>query len=405
MKIGIVVPVCSKEFYDGLCNKMHVKPAKHAQDFWSLMIKGISSNIAAAVDVFSSIPISANSHKKCIWTYKQENRAEAHFNYIPFINLPILRQICLFISTFVLVFLWGIRNRNEKRTLLCDVLLIPQFSASIIAGRILDIKIVGVINDIPLCIMQNTKVPGGFIIRIIRNIHRRLILSWISGCDGYVLQTDMMNSLLNQRNKPYIVVEGMVDEASSNKENSMEEKYDSPVIVCEGALHENNGVLKFIQAFINASLKDVELWVYGDGDAVQKITEIVMANDSIRFFGVVPDSVMTSVEMRAHLLVNLELSNKESTKYLFPSKIIEYMASGTPVLTTHLESIPTSYTPHLFTFEDESEEGMAETLRNTMGKPMSQLHEKGAAAKLFILNEKNNIIETKRILELLRALQ
>ena len=60
----------------------------------------------------------------------------------------------------------------------------------------------------------------------------------------------------------------------------------------------------------------------------------------------------------ATLLINPRFSNEEYTKYSFPSKNMEYMASGTPILTTKLPGMPKEYYEYIYLFEEESIEGM-----------------------------------------------
>ena len=52
-------------------------------------------------------------------------------------------------------------------------------------------------------------------------------------------------------------------------------------------------------------------------------------------------------------------------------------------------------------FEDESVAGMARTLEHVLSLPKEELHAKGAAAKEFVLREKNNVVQTKRIVEMI----
>ena len=59
--------------------------------------------------------------------------------------------------------------------------------------------------------------------------------------------------------------------------------------------------------------------------------------------GNLPSEQVFEYEKKAKLLVNLRDPSVELTKYAFPSKILEYMSSGSAVLTTKLEGIPNEY--------------------------------------------------------------
>lgn len=53
-------------------------------------------------------------------------------------------------------------------------------------------------------------------------------------------------------------------------------------------------------------------------------------------------------------------------------------------------------------FEDESVEGMVRTLEWVLSLPKGGLRSKGASSQEFVLREKNNVGQAKRILEMIR---
>jgi len=71
-------------------------------------------------------------------------------------------------------------------------------------------------------------------------------------------------------------------------------------------------------------------------------------------------------------------------------------------LTTKLLGMPEEYYDYVFLFDDESLEEMARTMEWILNLPKEELHAKGAAAKEFVLREKNHIVQAKRIVDLLR---
>ena len=79
---------------------------------------------------------------------------------------------------------------------------------------------------------------------------------------------------------------------------------------------------------------------------------------------------------------------------------MEYMASGTPVLTTKLPGMPEEYNDYVYLLEEETEEGVAEALRDILARPKEELHQKGLAAKKFVMEEKNNCVQAKKVLEM-----
>ena len=79
------------------------------------------------------------------------------------------------------------------------------------------------------------------------------------------------------------------------------------------------------------------------------------------------------------------------------------MVSGTPILTTKLPGMPEEYYPYIYMFDNETVEGYADTLKYVLSKPNEELQNKGKVAKEFVLQKKNNIFQTKRIMDLINA--
>ncbi len=77
------------------------------------------------------------------------------------------------------------------------------------------------------------------------------------------------------------------------------------------------------------------------------------------------------------------------------------MASGTPVLTTVPPGMPKEYYPHVYLMPDESPEGIAKALEEVLANSDEALFQKGSGARRFVLEEKNNVIQAKKLLDML----
>jgi glycosyltransferase involved in cell wall biosynthesis len=80
---------------------------------------------------------------------------------------------------------------------------------------------------------------------------------------------------------------------------------------------------------------------------------------------------------------------------------MEYMASGTPVLTTRLTGMPGEYYPYVDFIEEESADGIASALKTVLEHSDEELFRKGQAARAFVLEGRNNVVQAKRILDML----
>jgi glycosyltransferase involved in cell wall biosynthesis len=124
----------------------------------------------------------------------------------------------------------------------------------------------------------------------------------------------------------------------------------------------------------------------------------------ISYFGVVPNKVVIADQIKASLLVNPRPSNLELAKFSFPSKNMEYMVSGTPLLTTALPGMPGEYYEHVYIIQNENALGIYQSLNQLLALPKEELHMKGNKAKQFVLEKKSNSVQALRVFNLVMKL-
>ena len=171
-----------------------------------------------------------------------------------------------------------------------------------------------------------------------------------------------------------------------------------------GSLNKIHGIEYLVRGFIKADLSNAELHIYGDGDFVPEIKKIEIEHKNIKYHGVKLNQEIVKEEVKATLLINPRPTNQEFVKYSFPSKNMEYLVSGTPLLTTRLPGMPMEYYPYIYTIDAETDEGLCKTLRVLLSKSKQELHEKGKRAKMFVLENKNENIQGKKIVLLLNVI-
>lgn len=149
--------------------------------------------------------------------------------------------------------------------------------------------------------------------------------------------------------------------------------------------------------------ENIRLKLFGSGPFVDELKERYCKEDKrVMYMGVAPNKEVVEAELAASLLVNPRPTHEEFTKYSFPSKNIEYMASGTPLLTTKLPGMPKEYYPYVFLIENETTEGYSQALAEALTKTDEELFEYGARAKSFVLDKKNSCEQARRVIELIK---
>jgi len=380
MKIIYVSSLVSNSKIRYIIDNSNQKPLQSIQRYHRLVCEGLVNN-DCEVKTISAIPMSDKISNQKIWFEKKEVENRVNYQYIPFINLPIFRQLCLLLFTILLV-LKEIIFSKEKPIFICDILNTTISSTTWIICKLFGIKCSAIVTDLPKDMTGSNKLSV-----IINKFFE-------TKYDYYILLTLQMNKVVNPYKKPYIILEGICDKLTLN-ENKSKEKY----IMYAGGLKEEYGLKYLIEGFKEANIPDLKLYIYGTGEMEEYLNNL---NDkNIVYKGVLKNDEVIKEEQNATLLVNPRFSKEEYTKYSFPSKNMEYMSTGTPVLTTKLRGIPKEYNNYTYIIDEESPKGIKRKLKEIIKKSKEELKIFGEKARNFVLENKNKSVQAEKIVKML----
>jgi len=149
--------------------------------------------------------------------------------------------------------------------------------------------------------------------------------------------------------------------------------------------------------------KNYSLVLCGSGDSVSEIKEL-SKHYNINYLGSLPNEEILELQRKATLLINPRLDEGEYTKYSFPSKIIEYFASGTPTMMYKLSGIPEDYYKHCFCLISSDPKSIANQIDEVLNLDIEYRQSVGIAAQNFIIENKNPKVQCNKILNLLTYL-
>jgi len=396
-KILYISPLCSKKVLDCIFSNSSVKPGLAVQKFHRLIVEGLSMHEKeCCVETLSAISITSSSNRRYFWNIASEIDGNIRYNYIPMINLPVLKSIIIFINSFFKLAFLILSYRQKEKIILCDILYLPLAMTVFLASKIFSVKCVAIVTDLPGLMIGDSVIRTSRVNTICNNITYYIL----SRFDGYVLLTKEMNNKVNSRHKPFLIMEGLVDISMETSDNSLINKKEEIILLYAGGLYEKYGIKNLIEAFMQLKGENLRLHLYGPGEMERDMPYYTNLDKRIVHLGVVPNDVIIKKELEATLLVNPRPSNEEFTKYSFPSKNMEYMVSGTPIVTTPLSGMPIEYYDYIYLFSDETVSGLVKTLKYLVSLDGEELHKKGEQAKEFVLKTKNNMVQANRILNL-----
>ena len=278
------------------------------------------------------------------------------------------------------------KNTKKYDLVVVDVLSPLASFPVLLASKLFSIKSVGIITDLPQYIGNGKK-------NINRLLFEVLVNAVICMCSSYVLISKNMVPLFS-KNKPAIVIEGLC-EYRGKIDKIIDKKYIN--IVYTGSIQKAYGIITLIKAFKQISNDNIYLNIY----SVDKGSEdyYKMLDKHVRDNGCLSYEEIVKVQNEATILVNPRPTQAEYTKFSFPSKLLDYLNSGTITFTTHLPGIPKEYDDYFNYFESDDVQGIKNGLLFAINN-IEELQNKAQRGKDFVSKNKNIVVQTKRILDL-----
>jgi glycosyltransferase involved in cell wall biosynthesis len=351
--------------------------------------------------VLSFEPVPAFPRSKVLWVRRRHQTiAGIPVTLLPYINLPGIKLVQVGVQAFIFLCATGVRKTLRSRAApklvaLCYNASLPFGPFVLLAARLTGAVAVVTLNDV--------FVPGEL---VPNNVWRRLdfviMKSILPRFDGFIAVTDRIMSELAP-GRTYVRVEGgiaedLVRERFAGRQKS-EEKF---VIGVAGSLTKSNGILEILEAFQLLEGDKWRLRIAGTGPLNAEVEGAVARDQRIAWLGSIPFASVLDLYSEADVLINMRLTKRIKSDFFFPSKMMEYLASGTPVITTCTGHAEEEYGSFAFLVRDESAVGLARVVRQVASKPPDELRAYGARARSYMCANKSWRVQGRRIAEHIR---
>lgn len=361
---------------------------------WNI-VKGLDENLKEPVKILNSLYIGSfpKRYKKMfIPSYPFNHTENANDFNVGFCNLSGYK---IFSRQYTLkrkVKQW-INNTSEKKVIIAYAMTDVMLSALAYAKK-QDKNIITclVVPDLPQ--FMNTKANVSFLYKTLKSIDIKLQESKFKYIDSFVFLTEQMNEKIGAKN--YTVVEGIANDFYINSEPTND---TNKTVVYTGGLNLKYGISNLVDAFMKIDDPDYRLILCGSGDAVPYIKQCQSIDSRIDYRGLLPHNEILLLQMSATVLVNPRQNNEEFTKYSFPSKTMEYMLSGKPVVMYKLDGIPNDYDEFLNYVENDSVIALRDKIFEVCNLTKSERDKMGIKARNYVLNEKSSIKQVQKIID------
>lgn len=327
---------------------------------------------------------------------------------VPFVNLAPVKAVTAGAALLPALVRWAWRNRGRPRAVLLYNVSLPPGAVSVLAGRLTGTPTFAVVADI--------QVPGsGFVPdNLLRRLDYRLQTGTLPHLDGLVVLTRRMVSDFAP-GRPWLLVEGGVpddavaapaDSAADGPDGADEaEAGEAPVVfMYSGSLTDLKGVPLLLAGFERARGAHLRLWIAGGGPLQAEVQAAAARDPRIRWLGSLTHDEVMRAYAGVDVFVNPHSTRHASARYLFPSKLLEYLSYGRPVITTcNTPEVREEYGEVGYVMEREDPAELAALMERVGAMTPRERRERGARCRALVAERKTWNLQGRRILEFIRA--
>lgn len=305
------------------------------------------------------------------------------------LNVSLIKQLWT-IVTMTLAVVKNVRKNKGKTTL-----IIPYM----VFRHVLTAKLIKILcgRKIEVClVVPDVFFPQNRILKLFNRWAEKIAVSF----DSFVLYTKAMANYLHVEGKKHIVIEGFLKITTA----PISLPKDKFIVCYTGSLNVKYGIMRLVQAFQYIKKNDIELHLYGAGDADSQIKEYSRKDERIKFYGLVPKKQATDALHKSSLLINpRNATDGEYVQYSFPSKDIDYLASGIPCVLCKLPGMPKEYYSYFFDAGDGSSMSLSKAIMEVYKLDTTSRTEFAKRAQSFIRERMDLKHQAQQIVEMINS--
>jgi hypothetical protein len=347
-----------------------------SNNFHQLLIKGFRNN-NRSFRVYSALPINNKNSKFFFIRPKSQNK----INYLFILNVPILKQLLIFFQSFFITLL------SRKKIILVDLVLGAITWGAFFGAKFSGKKVISIITDFPEYLPRPKKGLHVFIDKIVlNNSFFYIILS---------KGMEVKAPILKNRN---IVIDGLI-ELPKNLPEIKKTEQNNIIFTYTGSIFKNYGLKELCFSFMRIVQNNVELHIYGKGDYYESLLDYAKSDKRIKIYPQIGKSEILIVQKQASFLINPRSPLHEFSNFSFPSKNLEYLASGIPTIFFNLPFMDSIYFDLASVIPIEQADDFAPFLNTILKTDYNLLLSKSENARNYVMNFKNPQFQVNKIIE------
>jgi glycosyltransferase involved in cell wall biosynthesis len=146
----------------------------------------------------------------------------------------------------------------------------------------------------------------------------------------------------DSRARPALHLDGGVDGSRMDAEATPRPAGQPRVVLFSGAMNRWAGATQLVEAFRGVRDRDVELWLCGHGRNPD-VVAAAAGDERVRLLGLLSETELARVQAQADVFVNPRPPELPDNRSNFPSKVLEYLTWGRPVVSTWTDGLAPEY--------------------------------------------------------------
>ncbi|WP_096779596.1 glycosyltransferase family 4 protein [Zobellella denitrificans] len=375
--LGFTIP---DEDIQTICENDQQMPIQTHKFAWNFV--DCLSKAGIDVELVSSEPVSNYPRYKKIFFKGGLNDCKGYkLQKLFFINVLVFKHITRLFSSIISLF-----SINKKKSF--DIVFVhgvhsPYLVSSWLFCFLLKKKFVAILTDPPGVIIGS----DGAFSRFLKKIDVLIVRTLLSKADGVIAVAPGLIENLSLDTES-IILEGFVEPSKALLSKSFSNKQETVNFLYAGGLFKEYGINEFVDAFSSCKLDNITLTVLGKGSSAEYIQGVSDKDPRIKYLGFKSGDELDGLFSGADVFVNPRMKDGYIENLSFPSKLLEYLSFGKPVLTTKLNSIPSDYDEFFIYFDSDNVTDFREKIEAVASMSKSELFTLGDKGKKFSLSQK-----------------
>lgn len=318
---------------------------------------------------------------------------------VPTLNIKLLKNLYWGLWFYFYVRKWAKKNSKEKRDILVYNIYTPPISWLYRAAKKTKSKLTAILYDLgvpPKRLGLSKLTMFGY------KMMEKEAKKYIPLLDGRIVINE---AIINHYapGKDYVLIDGGISRLITTRLFPLRATESKEFhLVCAGMLWDQNGTKLILETLRRYPTLNIIVHFAGKGIDVPIIKEAASQDNRIFYEGLLSLDELFDLYEQADVLLNLRL--EEETDFHFPSKLLEYMATGKHVISTAIAHAERDYGEYVSILHNTTPDGFAELLTCLIKLGKEELLQKGIKAREFMLSQRQWSYRTQEMINYMNKL-